>query len=929
MPEAPDTGNLIERRVSPTLVLRALARDIIENSSPCVPDLSGAIVLLPNLHASSALARALSEAAGRALVLPRVFTLATWCAQQPGPASAVPGAVREATLFDALRTRKWFDTSDLWPLTAELAALFDDLTRHGVRLPDSQQEFVAQLEAAYQAHAGEPMQFEARLVHELWHASAQPEAGRMDAMALYHLQLARIAREASAPLYAAGLARFTPVEEAFLLEYAKRAPVIRYRIDPELPGPQAHDGGDSARLLAAAWPEATEGADGLRERALAFAARSPRSPIAMQGDASVALFAASSLEQEAHAIETQIRRWLLEGRQRIAVVTLDRLVARRVRALLERAKVMVNDETGWIFSTTSAATVVMRWLDAVSGSFYYQDLLDLLKSPFIFAGWDDRREAVFRLERIVRSESVVAELDRYLEAARADGDGALAVALIEKLHHAARGFRRDRRRRLHEWMSLLFLALGALGIDRGLERDPAGLQLLEFLRRRSRELSESDAVFSFGEWRQWLNRQLEGAEFRDTGIASPVVFTHLALTRLREFDAVALVGCDAGHLPGASTDAVFFNQAVRMQLGLPGREQEVAQIRDDLIGLLSRSRATLITWQALRNGEANLPSPYLERLRVFHRLAWQSDLLDGELAALLPSAQLPPPTFARVDVAPSKQPAPAIRGDLVPERISASGYNSLLACPYQFHARYALGLRETEEVREELEKRDYGQHVHRILKRFHEKHRVASEVARDLLVQDLDRISEQIFREAVEASYLSNAWRLRWKSLIPAYLDWQLERESQGWRFHAAELPRALEIELPGGRKLALEGRIDRVDVRIVNGASEHAVLDYKTRNAKSLKDALKEPGEDVQLPVYVELLAQPVSEAFFLSMDKEGTGNVPLDAETLAQTARAVERLTEIFAALHEGAPVPAQGTDKVCEWCEMGGLCRREYWA
>jgi ATP-dependent helicase/nuclease subunit B len=918
------SGHIGERRVSPNDALREVAQDLLTELSASVPDLSGAIVLLPNLHASSALARALSEAAGRALVLPRVFTLATWCAQQPGPAGAAPEAVREATLFDALRTRKWFDTSDLWPLTAELAALFDDLTRYGVRLPDSEQEFVAQLEAAYQARAGEPMQFEARLVHELWRASAQPDAGRMDAIALYHLRLARIARDASVPLYAAGLARLSPAEESFFREYAKRAPVTRYLIDPQSP-----DGGEAARLFAAAWPESTEGADGLRERARAFAAGSPHSPIAMHREAGVALFAASSLEQEAHAIETQVRRWLIEGRQRIAVVALDRLVARRARALLERAKVMVNDETGWIFSTTSAATVVMRWLDAVSGSFYYQDLLDLLKSPFIFAGWEDRREAVFRLERIVRSESVVAELDRYLEAARADGDGALAVALIEKLHHAARGFRRDRRRRLHEWMSLLFLALGALGIDRGLERDPAGLQLLEFLRHRSRELSESDAVFSFGEWRQWLNRQLEGAEFRDTGIASPVVFTHLALTRLREFDAVALVGCDAGHLPGASTDAVFFNQAVRMQLGLPGREQEIAQIRDDLIGLLSRSRATLITWQALRNGEANLPSPYLERLQVFHRLAWNSDLVDAQLAALLPSAQLPPPTFARVDVAPSKQPAPAIRGDLVPARISASGYNSLLACPYQFHARYALGLRETEEVREELEKRDYGQHVHRILKRFHEKHRVASEVARDLLAQDLDRISEQVFREAVEASYLSNAWRLRWKSLIPAYLDWQIERESQGWRFHAAELPRTLEIELPGGRKLLLEGRIDRVDVRTVNGASEHAVVDYKTRNAKSLKDALKEAGEDVQLPVYVELLAQPVGEASFLSLDKEGTGDVPLDADTLAQTARAIERLKEIFAALHEGVPVPAQGTDKVCEWCEMGGLCRRKYWA
>jgi hypothetical protein len=70
-------GHIHERRVSPTNALRAAAQDLPANLSTSVPDLSGAIVLLPNLHASSALARA--------LVLPRVFTPSTWCAQNMKP----------------------------------------------------------------------------------------------------------------------------------------------------------------------------------------------------------------------------------------------------------------------------------------------------------------------------------------------------------------------------------------------------------------------------------------------------------------------------------------------------------------------------------------------------------------------------------------------------------------------------------------------------------------------------------------------------------------------------------------------------------------------------------------------------------------------------------------------------------------------------
>jgi len=44
------------------------------------------------------------------------------------------------------------------------------------------------------------------------------------------------------------------------------------------------------------------------------------------------------MEQEAQAADVQVRRWLLAGKTSIAVVVQDRLVARRLRALLERAQ---------------------------------------------------------------------------------------------------------------------------------------------------------------------------------------------------------------------------------------------------------------------------------------------------------------------------------------------------------------------------------------------------------------------------------------------------------------------------------------------------------------------------------------------------------------------------------------------------------------
>jgi ATP-dependent helicase/nuclease subunit B len=34
------------------------------------------------------------------------------------------------------------------------------------------------------------------------------------------------------------------------------------------------------------------------------------------------------------------------------------------------------------------------------------------------------------------------------------------------------------------------------------------------------------------------------------------------------------------------------------------------------------------------------------------------------------------------------------------------------------------------------------------------------------------------------------------------------------------------------------------------------------------------------------------------------------------------------MYDALHDGSRLTAQGVDAVCEYCEVRGLCRRDYW-
>jgi ATP-dependent helicase/nuclease subunit B len=462
--------------------------------------------------------------------------------------------------------------------------------------------------------------------------------------------------------------------------------------------------------------------------------------------------------------------------------------------------------------------------------------------------------------------------------------------------------------------------LREIGVPEGFQRDAAGAEVLEVFDTLERELAADRIAVDFVEFRRWMARRLEAAAFRDASIDSPVVFTSLEATRLRSFDAVLIMGADASRLPGRGQSGMFFNQRVRRELGLPGAQAHVRAVEEALSGLLARSGQALVTWQHTLAGEPNLISPLFERLRALHELAWGDALEDRDLARVVETH------FGAASSEPARAPAPRIPATRVPQAISASGYNTLLACPYRYYAHYALGLSESDEVQEELEKRDYGTLVHEVLTRFHRDHPTLSGMDADAAEQALRAVSDAVFADELARSYLARAWLARWRGLIPGYIAWQRKWEDQGWRFHAGEIERSVTIETPGGRTLLLRGRIDRVDVRD-DGAV--AVIDYKTRKSEALEEELKFLGEDVQLPVYALLWGEPVAQALYLAMDLEQVEAVPLQHDIQLHAAQVRHRLTELVDRVSEGAPLPALGVEAVCRYCEVHGLCRRKHWA
>ncbi|MCW8994002.1 MAG: PD-(D/E)XK nuclease family protein, partial [Gammaproteobacteria bacterium] len=680
----------------------------------------------------------------------------------------------------------------------------------------------------------------------------------------------------------------------------------------------------------------------LRERAARFAANVPAAPFAER----LRIHGADSDEEEAHAVELQVRRWLLEGHRQIGIVTENRRLARRVRALLERAGISLEDAAGWALSTTSAAAILERWLQCVEENFPYRAMLDLLKSPFFTT--EQEREVhlgqVYRIEQdVVLHENIGSGIERYRQHLRYRqqrlppelGEQLQAPArLLGRLQQAAAPLQRrvhHRESDAAELLALLQQSLEALGITAQLSDDAAGMRLLEELQKMQQAVGHETVRMDWLAFRNWLGRSLERYNFRPPAGDRAVSLSGLSQTPQARFDALIIAAVEREHLPGTPAATPFFNDAVRCELELPTTEEQLAQRYYHFRRLLEAAPRVLLTHRRQHDGETIAPSPWLELLQAFHQLAYGSSLEASELRRLLadPNSQvvqrqrpLPPP---------GQRPQPALAAALIPCRYSASAYQQLLDCPYQFYAARGLGLAPPESIREALEKSDYGERVHRCLQAFHGD--VADlpgpytglwqEGRRAEAITLLETISKAVFARDLEDNFLHRGWLQRWLQRIPAYIDWQMVRAGT-WRVTSVEQQVQQEQALSG---ITLHGRLDRSD----SDGAQQAIIDYKTGQTPRDEDVLA--GEAVQLPFYV-LLAQrpqqPVARVEYLALDGDKVeGKGVLEEPQLGELTHAVgARLEALQRQMLDGAGLPAWGDEKTCQYCQMGGICRRQAW-
>jgi len=410
--------------------------------------------------------------------------------------------------------------------------------------------------------------------------------------------------------------------------------------------------------------------------------------------------------------------------------------------------------------------------------------------------------------------------------------------------------------------------------------------------------------------RDWLPVLESGLSNLTVGVIPPVLDEVLigAIDRARNPDLkLALVlGLNETVFPSAPAAPTILTNTDRDELQLPlGSDLREQLSRERFYGYLACTRASehlAVTFS--RNdadGKVLNPSPFISHLReIFPQLEikeFQNEIGIHEIENVAEIApwilegsksetqnwrevlELPPVKSFAENILQLREPnpeenlSPQIAEKLYGNRLrtSVSRLEEFASCPFRFFVR--VGLHAEERKVFELDARERGSFQHDVLKNFHEQIIAEGKRWRDLTPDDArerigtianaltDNFRSGLLRETAQSRFAARALTESLQDFVAVNVAWLREQNEfdparAELDFGSKNLPQtAWEIDLDGDRKLALNGRIDRVDLcRSEDGEATAIVIDYKS-SQKKLDALFVEHGIQLQLLAYLNVL--------------------------------------------------------------------------
>ncbi|GHD17172.1 double-strand break repair protein AddB [Tianweitania populi] len=569
--------------------------------------------------------------------------------------------------------------------------------------------------------------------------------------------------------------------------------------------------------------------------------------------AGVTLLDAPTERDEALAIAIALRQAIEEPGQTAALVTGDRILARRVSAELRRFGITADDSGGTPLFKTPPATLLLQAVRAVFSPGDPVAILSLLKHPLLSLGLE--RTTVRRAAEMIELVALrggtgrpdIATLatlfeDRFsdlgaserkpfwlprIDGAKLEAARSVLVALEQALVPLV-ALREGGRFATETAARISVEVLEALGRSADgslteLYAGDAGAGIADFLRA----LIGTQAGYEIlaGEWPGVLDALIAPEAVKPSIAGDGRIAIWGALeARLQTVDLLVVGGLNEGTWPRRAEPDRFLSRGMKSGLSLEPPERRIGQAAHDFMMALGGERVILS--RAARSGDAPaVPSRWLQRLTTFLGeevaetarargrilLGWAQKLDERQDVPFAPRPNPKPPLPAR------------------PKHFSVTEIETLRRDPYAIYAKRVLKLQPLDEVLRDPSVAERGNLFHDILHGF-----TAARI--DPHAPDaLDRligIGNAAFDEAALPDDLRVVWWPRFEAMAVNIIAWEQEQAEKHPTRHSELVAGGTTV---GSTSVTLGGRADRIDL-LPGGMAD--ILDYKTGSSPSKRQA-------------------------------------------------------------------------------------------
>ena len=423
-------------------------------------------------------------------------------------------------------------------------------------------------------------------------------------------------------------------------------------------------------------------------------------------------------------------------------------------------------------------------------------------------------------------------------------------------------------------------------------------------------------------------------------------------TRCLDFSNLVLFSANEGFLPRIAAGHSFVPYHLRKGFGMPTYEDRDAMYAYYFYRLIQRTEKTVIVYNSITEGVASS-----ERSRFLYQLLYDSEF---EIEELNLSFNFKGTTNEPIRIEAGEQHIQKLISTYSERKLSPSAINTYLDCKLKFYFKYIAGIKEKEELKEEIDAVLFGNLFHYAIELLYKpfENKMVDASSLKLIRNNKEKI-DAIVRESIAVKYYQmkqeevSRFKLGGHSILIAshirdYIYQLLENDIRFAPFQIVGLEKEYlaDYQVVSGERtflIRIGGIIDRLDqtadgLRIVDyKTGRNMKLDFKEWSQLVDRNYSDRQKEIFQTLIYSDIVSRtenlpaifPVIYKLDNLFDEEFIPNVLFQGERVSYQSVAgefgeifSEVLTEIFSVTN----IYDQTKDfEKCSYCPYNKLCRR----